>query len=124
LNAIAVGLVTSVAIASLLRLVLPGDAPLVGIAAPLSGIAIGAFLAGKVAKYAGFYHGALVGAAYVAAEAVGLAPAPFESVLGGIGESLWIIVGDALLLVMATASGWFAAPGAAPSSSAGRDRER
>jgi hypothetical protein len=116
--------VTSVAIASILALILTGDAPLVGVAAPLSGIAVGAFVTGKVAKYAGFYHGALMGAAYVAAEAIGLAPAPFESILGGIGESLWIIVGDALLLAMATAAGWLAAPHAATSSSADRDRDR
>jgi hypothetical protein len=104
--------------------VLPGDAPLFGIVAPVCGIAGGAYLGGKVAKYAGLYHGALVGAAYVAAEAIGLAPAPLESFLGGIGESLWIIVGDAGLLAVATLAGWLAAPQAAPASSADRDRGR
>ncbi len=81
-------------------------------------------MAGKLAKYAGLYHGALVGAGYVVIEAFGLAPAPLEPVEGGALEGLWIIAGDASLLLVAALLGWIAAPRATPSSSSDTDKGR
>jgi hypothetical protein len=113
-----------VIVASLPRLAGSPTASIFGIAAPLCGIALGAFLAGKVAKYAGLYHGALVGVGYVLAEAIGLAPAPLQPTGDGLAEGLWIIAGDALLLGLAALAGLIAAPQAVSSSSSGTGRGR
>ncbi len=118
------GVLVAATVASLLRLAPVPAASIFGIAAPLCGIALGAYLAGKVAKYAGLYHGALVGVGYVLVEAIGLAPAPLEPSGDGVEESLWIIAGDAMLLALAAAAGWIAAPRATSSSSAGTGRGR
>jgi hypothetical protein len=123
-TAIAIGLLAAVGSALILGFGAGPGAPIFGIAAPLCGIAIGAYLAGKVAKYAGLYHGALVGAGYVLIEAFGLAPAPLEPVEGGITEGLWIIAGDASLLLVAALFGWIAAPRATPLSSSDKDKGR
>src|SRR5207249_8244191 len=80
-------------VASLLRLAASPSASIFGIAAPLLGIALGAYLAGKLAKYAGLYHGALVGVGYVLAEAIGLAPSPLELSGDGLTEGLSVIAG-------------------------------
>jgi len=112
------------AIASLLRLSASPTASIFGIAAPLCGIALGGYLAGKLAKYVGLYHGALVGVGYVLVEAIGLAPAPLESAGDGLTEGLSIIAGDALLLALAALAGWIAAPRGVSSSSSGTDRGR
>lgn len=79
-------------------------------------------MAGKRAKFAGLYHGALVGVAYVIVVAIGLAPAPLDPVEGGFAEGLWVIAGDASLLAVAALSGWIAAPQARPSSSSGKGK--
>jgi peptidoglycan/LPS O-acetylase OafA/YrhL len=123
-TAVAIGLLAAVGSALILGVGAGPGAPIFGIAAPLCGIAIGAFLAGKLAKYAGLYHGALVGAGYVVIEALGIAPAPLEPLEGGIAEGLWIIAGDASLLLVAALLGWIAAPQATPSSSSDKDRGR
>ena len=81
-------------------------------------------MAGKAAKHAGLYHGALVGVGYIVVEAIGLAPAPFEPAGGGLTEGLSIIAGDALLLAVAALAGWIAAPQAASSSSSDTGRGR
>jgi hypothetical protein len=112
------------AVANLPRLAGLPAASIFGIAAPLCGIALGAYLAGKVAKYAGLYHGALVGVAYVLVEALGLAPAPLEPSGEGVAEGLRIIAGDAVLLALAALVGWIAAPQATSSSSSGTGRGR
>ena len=111
-------------VASGVRLAAPSGASIFGIAAPLSGIAVGALLAGKLAKYAGLYHGALVGVGYVLVEAIGLAPAPLEPAGDGLAEGILIIAGDALLLAVAALAGWLALPPAASSSSSGTGRGR
>jgi hypothetical protein len=116
--------VIAAAIALLLRLVTTTTASIFGIAAPLSGIAVGAFIAGKVAKNGGLFHGALVGVGYVLVEAIGIAPAPFEASGDGIAEGLSIIAGDALVLAVAALAGWIAAPRATSSSSSGMGRGR
>jgi putative membrane protein (TIGR04086 family) len=122
--AVAAGVLVAATIASLLRLFTPPAASIFGIAAPLCGIALGGLLAGKVAKHAGLYHGALVGVGYVVIEAIGLAPAPFASAGESLTEGLSIIAGDALLLALAALTGWIAAPRAASSSSSDTGRGR
>jgi hypothetical protein len=122
--AVAGGVLVAAAVASVLRLGALSPASIFGIAAPLCGIALGAVLAGKVAKYGGLYHGALVGVGYVLVEAIGLAPAPIEPLGDGIGEGLSIIAGDALVLALAALAGWIAAPRATSSSSSGTGRGR
>jgi hypothetical protein len=77
-----------------------------------------------LAKYAGLYHGALIGVGYVLVEAFGLAPAPLQPVSGDIAEGLVIIAGDALVLGLAALAGWIAAPQATPSSSSDKGRGR
>ncbi len=77
-----------------------------------------------MAKYAGLYHGALVGVGYVLVEAIGLAPAPLEPSGDGLAEGISIIAGDALVLAVAAVAGWIAAPQVASSSSSGTGRGR
>jgi len=120
--AVAAGVLVAATIASILRLAASSPASIFGIAAPLCGIALGAFLAGKVAKNGGLYHGALVGVGYVLVEAIGLAPAPLEPSGVGVAEGLSVIAGDALVLAVAVLAGWIASPQAMSSSSSGKGR--
>jgi len=122
--AVAVGVLVAATVASVLRLAASSPASIFGIAAPLCGIALGAVLAGKVAKNGGLYHGALVGVGYVLVEAIGLAPAPLEPSGEGFAEGLSVIAGDALVLAVAALAGWIAAPRATSSSSSGMGRGR
>ena len=122
--AVAAGLVVAATVANLLRLAASPPASIFGIAAPLCGIALGAIVAGKLAKNGGLYHGALVGVGYVLIEAIGLAPSPFDTSSDGLAEGLSIIAGDALLLLVAALAGWIAAPQATSSSSSGTGRGR
>lgn len=118
------GVVVAVGTASILSIAIASAAPNFGIAAPGCGVAIGAFLAGKWAKYAGAYQGGLVAVGYVIVEAIGLAPPPLEQREGGITEGLLIILGDVLLLLLGALAGRIAAPEARPSSSSGTGRGR
>ena len=122
--AVVAGVLVAATIASILRLAASSPASIFGIAAPLCGIALGAFLAGKLAKNGGLYHGALVGVGYVLIEAIGLAPAPLEPSGEGFAEGLSVIAGDALVLALAVLAGWIAAPQAMSSSSSGTGRGR
>ena len=122
--AVAAGVVVAATVANLLRLAATPTASIFGIAAPLCGIALGALLAGKVAKNGGLYHGALVGVGYVLIEAIGFAPSPLDASTDGLAEGLSIIAGDALLLAVAALAGWIAAPQATSSSSSGTGRGR
>ena len=126
LNRIAVGagVLIAASVALALRLATTDTASVFGIAAPLLGIALGAFIAGKMAKNGGVFHGALVGVGYVLIEAIGIAPAPLESSGPGFAEGLLIIAGDALVLAVAALAGWIAAPRATSSSSSGMGRGR
>ncbi len=47
-------------------------APVLGLVAPIIGCGCGGFLAGKLAKTAGLYHGAFTGAGWIALEAFGI----------------------------------------------------
>jgi hypothetical protein len=122
--AVVVGLVVAALGAALIRLLLLPAAPNFGIAAPLCGIALGGYLAGKLAKNGGIYQGALVGVGYVLVEAIGLAPAPFEPSGDGLRDTVSIIAGDAMVLALGALAGWIAAPQAKPSSSSGTGRGR
>jgi len=122
--AIAAGVLLAVAVAAVLHLAVSSPASIFGIAAPLCGIGLGAFLAGKMAENAGLYHGALVGVGYVLVEVVGLAPAPLDPAGNGFAEGLSVIAGDALVLAVAAFAGWIAAPRARSLSSSGRGRDR
>ena len=122
--AVVAGVLVAATIASILRLAASSPASIFGIAAPLCGIALGAFLAGKLAKNGGLYHGALVGVGYILIEAIGLAPAPLEPSGEGFAEGLSVIAGDALVLALAVLAGWIAAPQAMSSSSSGTGRGR
>jgi hypothetical protein len=119
-----VGVVVAALAAALVRLMGLPAAPIFGIAAPLLGIGLGAYLAGKMAKNGGLYHGALVGVGYVLVEAIGLAPAPFESAGDGLGDTVSVIAGDALVLLLGALAGWIGAPRATSSSSSGTGRDR
>jgi hypothetical protein len=116
--------VAAVTIASLLRAAVPPDASILDVLAPVCGIALGAFLAGKLAKNGGLYHGAIVGVGYVLVEAIGLAPSPFDASAAGTAEGLAIIAGDALVLALAALAGWIAAPEATALSFSGKGRGR
>ena len=118
------GLVIAALSAALIRLVVPPGASIFGIAAPLCGIALGGFLAGKLAKNAGAYQGALVGVGYVLVEAIGLAPAPFEPSGDGFGDTVAVIAGDAMVLALGALAGWLAAPRATSSSSSDMGKGR
>ena len=122
--AVAAGVLVAATVASVLRLGASSPASIFGIAAPLCGIALGAVLAGKIAKNGGLLHGALVGVGYVLVEAIGLAPAPLDPSGDGFAEGLSVIAGDALVLALAALAGWIAAPRARSSSSSGKGTDR
>ena len=115
-------MLVAVTSASLLRLLAPAGASSFGSIAPLCGIALGALLAGKMAKYAGLYHGALVGVGYVLVEVVGLAPGLIEPSGDGLADTVWLIASDAIVLGMAALAGWIGAPRGGPSSSSDKGR--
>jgi hypothetical protein len=122
--AVAAGVLVAVTVSLLLRLATTDPASMFGIAATLCGIALGAFVAGKMAKNGGIFHGALVGVGYVLVEAIGIAPAPLEPAGDGIAEGLSIIAGDGMVLVLAALAGWIAAPRATSLSSSGMGKGR
>ena len=122
--AVIVGVVVAALSAAMIRLVALPAASIFGIAAPLLGIGLGGYLAGKMAKNGGLYHGALVGVGYVLVEAIGLAPAPFEPVGDGLGDTVSVIAGDAMVLALGALAGWIASPRATSSSSSGTGRGR
>ena len=122
--AVAAGVLVAATVASLLRLGASSPASIFGIVAPLFGIALGALVAGKMAKNGGLLHGALVGVGYVLVEAIGLAPAPLDPSGDGFAEGLSVIAGDALVLALGALVGWIAAPRATSSSSSGKGTGR
>jgi len=96
-------------------------APIPGIVATILGVALGGFVAGKWANYAGIYHGAVVGMAWIAFEALG--PVPGASYSNDVlSDTVIVIAIDALTLVAASLGGWLARPD--PSSSSGTGTAR
>ena len=98
-------------------------APILGIAAPVIGVASGAYLAGKRAKVGPLYHGALVAGCYVVLEGIGVVPTPIGVGDSPLADSVAIIVSDAVLLATGALAGW-AAGREAPSSSSDTGRGR
>jgi hypothetical protein len=117
-RAVLAGLAVAVILALLARSFL---APVPGIAATIIGIALGGFVAGKWADSAGLYHGAVVGAGWIALEALGAVPTASYS--SDVLTDTAIVFGiDALILIAGAIGGWRARP--EPSSSSGRGRGR
>ncbi len=83
-------------------------APVLGLVAPIIGCGCGGFLAGKLAKTAGLYHGAFTGAGWIALEAFGVVPTVAGAGLATLEETVAIILVDVLLVAAATAGGWLA----------------
>jgi hypothetical protein len=102
--AVLAGVAVAVAIALLSTALLP---PIPAALATVSGLFISGLLAGKMAKAAYFYHGALVGAGYVVCEALGLVPALSYSA-DAVADTVAVIVSDALLIAAAALGGWCA----------------
>lgn len=112
------GLAIAVAIGVPANLLL---APILGSIATIIGIAIGGFVAGKWADSAGLYHGALVGAGWIALEAFGIVPTLTYS-NDALTDTLLVFVTDLATLIAGSIGGWRARPGAASSSDTGRGR--
>ncbi len=96
-------------------------APVPGIAASILGVALGGYLAGKLAKSGGLYHGAVVGAGWIVLEALGLVPTAYDSP-DALTDTLVVTALDVLTLLAGSAAGWLAWRG--PSSSSGTGRAR
>jgi hypothetical protein len=92
-----------------------------GSIATIIGIAIGGFVAGKWADSAGLYHGALVGAGWIALEAFGVVPNLTYS-NDALTDTVLVFVTDLATLIAGSIGGWRARPGVA--SSSGTDRGR
>lgn len=96
-------------------------APIPGSAATIIGVAVGGFVAGKWADSAGLYHGALVGAGWIALEAFGVVPTLTYS-NDALGDTLLVFVIDLATLLAGSFGGWRARPGPSSSSGTGRGR--
>jgi hypothetical protein len=96
-------------------------APIPGSIATILGVAIGGFVAGKWADSAGAYHGALVGAGWIALEAFGVVPSLLYSE-DTVTDTLIVFFVDLVTLVAATLAGWWARRGPSSSSGTGRGR--
>ena len=113
----------AVIVAALLGFAAAAIAPISGSVAPISGVAIGGFLAGKRAKLGPLYHGALVAGCYVVLEGIGVVPTPIGVGDSPLADSVAIIVSDAVLLATGALAGW-AARREVPSSSSDTGRGR
>jgi hypothetical protein len=96
------------------------SAPLAG-AATILGVGLGGFTAGKWAKSAGLYHGAVVGAGWIALEAFGAIPTQAYSP-DAITDTAIVTAIDAVTLLVSACGGWLARKD--PSSSSGTDKGR
>jgi hypothetical protein len=119
--AVLLGTLVAVVVATIVGVLLVAVAPIFGVLAPISGIASGAFLAGKRAKRAPLYHGALVAAGYVLLEGIGVVPPPLPPMDNALADSVAIILSDASLLSVGALAGWLAR-GSSSSSDTDRDR--
>jgi hypothetical protein len=117
-RAVLAGIALAVIVAVVARYAL---APIPGLVATMFGIGLGGFVAGKWADSAGLYHGAMVGAGWIALGAVGLVPTPAYGA-DVVADTVTIIWLDLATLVAASLGGWLARRDR--SSSSGRDRAR
>ncbi len=114
--AVLAGVALAVAVALLGAAVLP---PIQAAVASFFGLLVSGFLAGKLAKRARAYHGALVGAGYVVCEALGIAPGVTYSA-DPLHDTVALIVSDALLIAAAALGGWCARPWSSSDRGTGR----
>ncbi|HEU5162029.1 MAG TPA: hypothetical protein VFV54_02680, partial [Thermoanaerobaculia bacterium] len=82
-------------------------APIPGLVATMFGIGLGGFMAGKWADSAGLYHGAIVGAGWIALSAVGLVPTPVYAA-DVVADTVTVIWLDLATLAAASLGGWIA----------------
>ncbi|HEV2251470.1 MAG TPA: hypothetical protein VGT60_13290 [Candidatus Limnocylindria bacterium] len=75
--------------------------------AGLLGVLAGGYLAGRIARRDGLFHGAIVGALTIVIASVA-ASAGEPQVSNILGDTLTIIVSDALLLGLSSLGGWLA----------------
>ena len=81
--------------------------PIPAAVASFFGLVVSGVLAGKLASAARLYHGAVVGAGYVLAEAAGLVPGPL-TVADHFTDTALVIASDALAIAAAAVGGWYA----------------
>jgi hypothetical protein len=96
-------------------------APIPGSAATIIGIGLGGYIAAKWAKTAGLYHGALVGAGWIALEALGALPTASYSP-DVLTDTAIVFATDALVLFAGAFGGWRGYPEPSSSSDKGRGR--
>jgi hypothetical protein len=96
-------------------------APILGGAVTIIGIGIGGFVAGKWAKIAGAYHGALAAVGWIVVAALGLVPTPGYG-SNVLADTVVIIVFDVIALAIGSLGGMLARPDQASSSDTGRGR--
>jgi hypothetical protein len=117
-RAVLAGLAVAVVVALLARSFL---APIPGVIATIIGVALGGYLAGKWADSGGLYHGAVVGAGWIALEALGAVPTPTYAT-DVLTDTVITIAVDALTLLAGAIGGYFGRPDPSPSSGTGRAR--
>ncbi|GEM_PF-2720607 len=117
-SAVLAGLAVAVILALLGRSFL---APILGSVATIVGIGLGGFIAAKWAKTAGLYHGAVVGAGWIALEALGAVPTASYSP-DVLTDTVIVFATDALVLFAGAFGGWRGHP--EPSSSSGTGKAR
>lgn len=117
-RAVLAGLAVAVILAIVARSVF---APIPGFVATIVGIGLGGYIAAKWAKTAGLYHGALVGAGWIALEALGAVPTASYSA-DVLSDTVIVFATDALVLFAGAVGGWRGHPEPSSSSGTGRDR--
>ena len=96
-------------------------APIPGSIATIVGIGLGGYIAAKWAKTAGLYHGAVVGAGWIALEALGAVPTASYSP-DVLTDTVIVFATDALVLFAGAFGGWRGHPEPSSSSDTGRGR--
>lgn len=96
-------------------------APIPGGAVTILGIGLGGFIAGKWAKIAGPYHGALAAVGWIVGAAIGLIPTPGYG-SGVLADTVVIIVFDVIALAVGSIGGALARTDRWSSSDTGRGR--
>jgi hypothetical protein len=96
-------------------------APIPGSAATIAGIGVGGYIAGKWADSGGLYHGAVVGAGWIALEALGAVP---TAVYGSdvLTDTVIVIALDLVTLLAGSIGGWLARSDPLSSSGTGTGR--
>src|SRR3979490_2354711 len=102
--AILAGTVLSVVLRLVGAALLP---PIPAAGASFFGLVLSGFLVGKLAPAGRVYHGALVGAAYVVCEALGIVPGGGYS-SDPLTDTVPVIAADAVLIAAAALGGWCA----------------